>query len=88
MLSKKEKESFSVFSGANRFSALAAVRHKAGIVQDPDFEIMCDVGGKVRFHLKASNGLIIAESQSYKAIVSAEKGICLNKEECTKGQNY
>ena len=36
---------------------------------------MCDVGGKVRFYLKASNGLIIASSQSYKAIVSAEKGI-------------
>jgi hypothetical protein len=47
----------------------------AGIVQDPVFEIMCDVGGKVRFHLKAANGLIIAASQSYGTRESAEKGI-------------
>ena len=49
--------------------------HKAGIVQDPVFEIMCDVGEKVRFHLKAANGLIIAASQSYKSMNGAEKGI-------------
>jgi len=47
----------------------------AGIVQDPVFEIICDVGGKVRFHLKAANGLIIAASQSYGTRESAEKGI-------------
>jgi uncharacterized protein YegP (UPF0339 family) len=49
--------------------------HVAGIVQDPVFEIMCDVGGKVRFHLKAGNGQIIAASQSYTTLTAAEKGI-------------
>ncbi len=54
--------------------AMPEIKH-AGIVQDPVFEIMCDVGGKVRFHLKAANGLIIAASQSYGTRESAEKGI-------------
>jgi uncharacterized protein YegP (UPF0339 family) len=49
--------------------------HKAGIVQDPTFEIIRDISEKVRFHLKAANGQIIAASQSYKTIESAEKGI-------------
>ena len=40
-----------------------ATTHAAGIVQDPVFEIMCDVGGKSRFHLKSANGQIIAASQ-------------------------
>jgi len=51
------------------------ITHAAGIVQDPVFEIMCDVGKKVRFHLKATNGQIIAASQSYGSLASAEKGI-------------
>lgn len=51
------------------------ITHAAGIVQDPIFEIMCDVGGKSRFHLKAANGQIIAASQSYSSLASAEKGI-------------
>ena len=46
-----------------------------GIVQDPDFEIQCDSAGKFRFHLKASNGEIIAASQSYLSRASAENGI-------------
>ena len=45
------------------------------IVQDPDFEIQCDSAGKFRFHLKATNGQIIAASQSYLSRESAEKGI-------------
>ena len=39
------------------------------------FEIICDVGGKFRFHLKAANGEIIAVSQSYGAKESAITGI-------------
>jgi uncharacterized protein YegP (UPF0339 family)/uncharacterized surface protein with fasciclin (FAS1) repeats len=46
-----------------------------GVVQDPDFEIQCDIAGKFRFHLKAANGEIIAASQSYLSRESAEKGI-------------
>jgi hypothetical protein len=55
--------------------AMPEATHAAGIVQDPVFEIMCDVGGKFRFHLKAPNGQIIAASQSYGTLASAEKGI-------------
>jgi uncharacterized protein YegP (UPF0339 family) len=39
------------------------------------FEILCDCAGKFRFHLKATNGQIIAVSQSYLTRQSAEKGI-------------
>jgi uncharacterized protein YegP (UPF0339 family) len=39
------------------------------------FEILCDAAGKFRFHLKATNGQIIAVSQSYGAKESAIKGI-------------
>ena len=39
------------------------------------FEIICDVGGKFRFHLKAANGQIVAVSQSYGTKESAIKGI-------------
>jgi len=46
-----------------------------GVVQDPDFEIQCDIAGKFRFHLKAANGEIIAASQSYLSRESAENGI-------------
>jgi len=49
--------------------------HKAGIVQDPIFEIQCNATDKYRFHLKAGNGQIIAVSQSYLTRQSAEKGI-------------
>jgi uncharacterized protein YegP (UPF0339 family) len=49
--------------------------HKAGIVQDPVFEIQCNTIDKFRFHLKAGNGQIIAVSQSYLTRQSAEKGI-------------
>ncbi len=47
----------------------------AGIVENPVFEIICDAANKIRFHLKAANGQIIAVSQSYGSIASAEKGI-------------
>jgi len=49
--------------------------HRAGIVQDPVFEIQCGTVHKFRFHLKAGNGQIIAVSQSYFTRQSAEKGI-------------
>ena len=49
--------------------------HKAGIVQDPVFEIQSNAGDKFRFHLKAGNGQIIAVSQSYLTRQSAEKGV-------------
>lgn len=49
--------------------------HAAGIVQDPVFEIQCNDGDKFHFHLKAGNGQIIAVSQSYLTMQSAEKGI-------------
>ena len=39
------------------------------------FEISKDKAGKYRFHLKASNGQIIAVSQAYDTRASAEKGI-------------
>lgn len=45
------------------------------IIQDPVFEIQCDASDKVRFHLKAGNGEIIAASQSYLSKQSAENGI-------------
>ena len=49
--------------------------HRAGIVQDPIFEIQCNAPDKFRFHLKAANGEIIAVSQSYGTKESAENGI-------------
>jgi len=49
--------------------------HRAGIVQDPVFEIQSNAPDKFRFHLKAANGQIIAVSQSYKTKQSAENGI-------------
>jgi len=39
------------------------------------FEIICDVAGNYRFHLKAANGQIIAVSQSYGTREAAIKGI-------------
>ena len=44
-------------------------------VNEGAFEIICDVSGKFRFHLKATNGQIIAVSQSYGTKESAIKGI-------------
>jgi len=48
---------------------------RAGIIQDPVFEIQCNAPDKFRFHLKAANGQIIAVSQSYLTRQSAEKGV-------------
>ena len=39
------------------------------------FEVMCDVAGRYRFHLKSANGQIIAVSQAYGTKESAQKGI-------------
>ena len=39
------------------------------------FEITEDKAGKFRFHLKASDGEIIATSQGYETKASAEKGV-------------
>jgi uncharacterized protein YegP (UPF0339 family) len=39
------------------------------------FEIFKDKRGEYRFHLKASNGEVIATSEGYKTKASAENGI-------------
>jgi uncharacterized protein YegP (UPF0339 family)/menaquinone-dependent protoporphyrinogen IX oxidase len=39
------------------------------------FEVHCDANGKFRFHLKAANGEIIAQSQAYGSKEAAMKGI-------------
>ena len=39
------------------------------------FEIFTDSEGKYRFHLKAGNGEIIAQSQGYISKASAKEGI-------------
>src|SRR5208337_5518735 len=39
------------------------------------FEVFADAAGRLRFHLKAANGQIIAVSQSYGTKESALKGI-------------
>jgi uncharacterized protein YegP (UPF0339 family)/uncharacterized surface protein with fasciclin (FAS1) repeats len=59
------------------FTTAETMRDSAhrGVVQDPVFEIQCDIAGKFRFHLKAANGEIIAASQSYLSRQSAENGI-------------
>ncbi len=41
----------------------------------PKFEIYKDKAGEFRFRLKATNGQIIAVSEGYKALASAENGI-------------
>jgi uncharacterized protein len=48
----------------------ATPKEKEGV-----FEIHCDANGKFRFHLKAANGEIIAQSQSYGSKEAAMKGI-------------
>jgi uncharacterized protein YegP (UPF0339 family)/uncharacterized surface protein with fasciclin (FAS1) repeats len=49
--------------------------HRAGIVQDPIFEIQFNAPDRYRFHLKAANGQIIAVSQSYLSKQTAQTGI-------------
>jgi len=39
------------------------------------FEVITDIAGRIRFHLKAANGQIIAVSQSYLSKQAAENGI-------------
>ncbi len=39
------------------------------------FEVLCDIAGRFRFHLKAANGQIIAVSHSYGTRENALKGI-------------
>lgn len=43
--------------------------------KNPKFELYLDKGGKYRFHLKATNGEIIAVSAAYKEKGSSLKGI-------------
>jgi uncharacterized protein len=75
----KKKASFRVFLGRIGSLLWRLCGIKLVLFKIQFFEIMFDVGGKVRFHLKASNGLIIAASQFYRAIASAEKGIVSTK---------
>lgn len=49
-------------------------------LKHPKFEIYIDKAGKMRFHLKAKNGEIIAVSQAYKEKSGAVKGIDSVKE--------
>jgi uncharacterized protein YegP (UPF0339 family)/uncharacterized surface protein with fasciclin (FAS1) repeats len=52
------------------------------------FEIICDVAGTFRFHLKAGNGQIIAVSQSYGTKESALKGIASIKKNAPIAKTY
>jgi uncharacterized protein YegP (UPF0339 family) len=56
------------------------------ILEEPVFEILCDISGKVRFHLKAKNGRIIAASESYCTKQAAEKGIASIKKNATNAR--
>jgi uncharacterized protein YegP (UPF0339 family) len=47
------------------------------------FEIITDQAGKFRFHLKASNGEIIAASQAYETKDNAKNGIASIQENAT-----
>jgi hypothetical protein len=47
------------------------------------FEIGKDKAGKYRFHLRAGNGEIIADSQAYERKANAEKGIQAVKKAAT-----
>ena len=48
------------------------------------FEVIYDVAGTFRFHLKAANGQIIAVSQSYLSKQAAENGIASVKTNAPK----
>lgn len=50
----------------------------------PKFEIFNDVEGKFRFHLKASNGEIVAASQGYTTKESCKVGISSVKNNAPK----
>jgi uncharacterized protein len=50
------------------------------------FEITKDHAGKYRFHLKAANGEIIAQSQGYGTKESAKKGIESVKENAPRAK--
>lgn len=45
------------------------------VLKNPKYEVYLDVGGNPRFRLRASNGEIIAASQSYADKASCLKGI-------------
>ena len=60
--------------------------HKAGIAQDPVFEIQFNAPDRFRFHLKAANGQIVAVSQSYLSKQAAENGIASVKTNAPKAK--
>ena len=41
----------------------------------PKFEVYTDKAGEFRFHLKATNGQVVATSEGYKKLASCMKGI-------------
>ena len=43
--------------------------------KNPNFEVYTDKAGEYRFRLKATNGQIIAVSESYKAMASCMNGV-------------
>ena len=45
------------------------------VLKHPKFEIYKDKAGEFRFHLKATNGQIIAVSEGYKAMAGCTNGI-------------
>ena len=45
------------------------------VEKNPKFEIYTDKAGEFRFRLKATNGQIIAVSESYKAMASCVNGV-------------
>ena len=49
--------------------------HKVFSMPGPVFEIFMDKAGKHRFHLKASNGEIIASSEAYNSKQACKDGI-------------
>jgi uncharacterized protein len=64
----------------------AKPKHGKGIIQDPVFEIQTNAPDKWRFHLKATNGEIIAVSESYISKQGAESGIASVKKNAPKAK--
>jgi len=51
-------------------------------IPNPKYQVLSDEGGKFRFHLKASNGEIIAQSESYESKEGCLNGIEVLRSSC------
>jgi len=69
---------------ANANASVEDKTAKAAELPCPKFEIFNDVEGKFRFHLKASNGEIVAASQGYTTKENCQKGIASVKNNAPK----